>query len=161
MREHWAEEFVGYAESRGVPCHRIRHSNGWLETVDIANCRCFIKSASYGEHRRHYFFGVDPGKLSESGDAVILCGGRKGELSDIFVIPWKQFFAAIEQSEPINTYRDREYFQYKFYVRDREVKWTASFQGGKQSVRDFTGRRFDPTNAVAQLRSMECRGGAK
>jgi hypothetical protein len=161
MREHWAEEFFGFTESRGIPCDRVHLSNGWLETVDIANCRCFIKSVSYNERRRQYFLGVDPGKLSEKGDAVIICGGRKRELSDIFVIPWKPFFAAIEKSGAINTYRDREYFQYKFYVRDRDGRWIASFQGGGQPVLDLTGNRFDPRNAVAHLRSMECRRSAK
>lgn len=161
MREHWAEEFVGSAEKRGVPCDRIRHINGWLETVDIANCRCFIKSVSYDEQRRQYFLGVDPGKLSEMGDAVVLCGGRKAQLWDVFVIPWKPFFAAIKKSEAINTYRNREYFQYKFYVRDREGTWAASFQGGAQPVLDLTDWRFDAKNAIAHLRSMECRGSAK
>ena len=161
MREHWAEEFVSYAENRGVHCDRIRHVNGWLETVDIAKCRCFIKSVSYDERRHQYFLGVDPGKLSERGDAVVLCGGRRAKLSDIFLIPWRPFFAAIEKSEAINTYRDREYFQYKFYVRNREGTWKASFQGGEQPVLDLTGRRFDAKNAVAHLCSMECRGSAK
>jgi len=161
MREHWAEEFVSYTEKRDTPCNRIRHVNGWLETVDIANSRCFIKSVSFDERRRHYFLGVDPGKLSERGDAVVLCGGRKTQLSDIFVIPWKQFFAAIEKSETINTYRDREYFQYKFYVREREGVWTASFRGGDQPILDVTDKRFEPKNAAAYLRSMECRSSAK
>lgn len=156
MRKHWAEEFITYAESRSVPCERVRHSNGWLETVDIAQCRCFIKSVSYDEHRRQYFLGVDPGKLSESGDAVVLCGGRRKKLSDIFIVPWKRFFTAIEQSEPINTYRDREYFQYKFYVRDRNEKWIASFQGGNQPTLDLTGTRFYLKDAVAYLRCLEC-----
>ncbi|OGA37669.1 MAG: hypothetical protein A3G80_06295 [Betaproteobacteria bacterium RIFCSPLOWO2_12_FULL_62_13b] len=161
MREHWAEEFVCCVGKRGVPCDRVRHNNGWIETVDLANCRCFIKSVSYDERRRQYFLGVDPGKLSESGDAVVICGGRHRELSDIFVIPWKRFFAAIAHSEPINTYRDREYFQYKFYVRERDGKWIASFQGGSQPILQLTGMRFEPKDAVAHLRSMECRGNAR
>jgi hypothetical protein len=161
MRKHWAEEFVTFAEKRGVPCDRVHHSNGWLETVDIANFRCFVKSVTYGEQRHQYFLGVDPGKVSDRGDAVVICGGRRRELSDIFIIPWRRFFAVIEKSEPINTYHGREYFQYKFYVRDREGKWIASFQGGAQPVLELNGMRFDPKSAVAHLRSMECRGHAR
>ena len=161
MRNHWAEEFVQYAEKRGLTCLRFRHSNGWLETVDIADCRCFIKSMSYNERRRLYFQGVDPGKLSEKGNAIVLCGGRDGELAEVFVIPWKQFFAAIAKSEAINTYRDREYFQYKFSVRDRDGEWIASFQGGAQPVLNCTAWRFDPKSAVAHIRTMECRASGK
>ena len=161
MREHWAEEFVAFAQRRGIPCDRIHYSNGWLETVDIASCRCFIKSVTYDERRRQYFLGVDPGKVSDRGDAVVVCGGRRKELTDIFIIPWRRFFSAINKSEPINTYRDKEYLQYKFYVRHREGKWIASFQGGTQPVLELNGMRFDPKNAIAHLRSMGCRGNAR
>lgn len=151
MRDHWAEEFVRYAEKGGIPCSRVRHINGWLETVDIAHRRCFIKSMSYNEQRHLYFQGVDPAKLSEKGDAVVLCGGRKGELTDVFIVPWKQFFGAVAQSKAINTYRDREYLQYKFSVRDRDSAWIASFQEGAQPVLDLTARRFDAKSALAHL----------
>ena len=130
MRDYWAEEFVRYAEARDISCSRVRYRRGWLETVDIAHCRCFIKSMSYNKRRRLYFQGVDPDKLGEKGSAVVLCGGRKGKLTDVFIVPWKRFFGTIAQSEAINTYRDREYLQYKFSVRDRDGIWIASCQGG-------------------------------
>jgi len=161
MRDHWAEEFVGYAEKRGLLCSRVRHRNGWLETVDIANCRCFIKSASFNEGRQLYFLGVDPDKLREKGSAVVLCGGRKGKLSDVFIVPWKEFFGALAQSAAINTYRDREYLQYKFSIREREGVWIASFQGGDQPVLNVSAMRFDAKDAVVQLCAMECHASAK
>jgi len=160
MRNHWAEDFVQYAEKCGIPCLRVRYRIGWLETVEIARCRCFIKSMSYNEQRHLYFQGVDPDKLSEKGDAVVLCGGRRGELTDVFIVPWRQFFRAVAQSEAINTYRDREYFQYKFSLRDRDGAWIATFQGGARPVLDLTDRRFDPENAVAHFRATECRANA-
>ncbi|MGA2263927.1 MAG: hypothetical protein ABSH28_21150 [Acidobacteriota bacterium] len=160
MQDHWAEEFVQYAENYGIPCSRVRYRISWLETVDIARCRCFIKCMSYNEQRHLYFQGVDPDKLSEKGEAVVLCGGRKGELADVFIVPWKQFFGAVAQSEAINTYRDRKYFQYKFSVRDRDCAWIASFQGGTRPVLDLTDKRFDPKNAVLRFRAIECRADA-
>lgn len=161
MPNHWAEEFVLYAEKRGLLCSRVRHRNGWLETVDIVRCRCFIKSVSYNEERHLYFLGIDPDKLREKGSAVVLCGGRNGKLADVFIIPWKEFFGAIARSDAINTYRDREYFQYKFSIRDRDARWIASFQGGDRPELDLTTRRFDAKTALAQLNAMACRAMAK
>jgi hypothetical protein len=157
MPRRWTEEFVRYAEQRGVPCQRLRHSNGWLETALIAGCSCFTKSVSYSASKHLYFLGIDPSKTSDNGDAVVICGGRNDSLADIFIIPWHQFFTTLSMSEPINTYHDREYYQYKSHIRDREGRWTCSFQGGSQPVIELTAMRFNPTDAVAQLQGMNCR----
>jgi len=155
MHNHWAEEFLRYAEKCGVSCHRIHYSNGWLETALIAGYRCFMKSVSYNERSRLYFLGVDPAKPSEEGDTVVLCGGRRGALADIFVVPWRKFFSTVIESEAVPTYRDREYSQYKFRIRDREGGWIASFQGGNNPTLDLTSMRFEPKDAVAYIERLE------
>jgi hypothetical protein len=79
----------------------------------------YVKSMSYITGRKLYFQGVDPRKLSEKGDYVLLCGGRNNNLSDIF-FPWEDVFETLRQGQPTNTYKlPKVHLQYKFYVHDR------------------------------------------
>lgn len=109
---------------------------------------------SYNPERALYFQGVDPGKLTQHGDFVLLCGGFRNELADIFVVPWDTFFTTLRQGEPTNTYKPpKEYWQYKFYVRDRSGRWIMTVQGGKRPETDVTKWRFGLDQAVDQLKS--------
>ncbi len=74
----------------------------------------FVKTVTYNASRKEYFVGVDPKKLEDRGDFVLICGGINSTLRDIFIIPWAIFFKILEKGEPINTYKPpKEYFQYK------------------------------------------------
>lgn len=53
------------------------------------------------------------------------------------------------KSEAINTYRQpREYFQYKFYLRDRDDLWQMSVQGGIRSVLDVSDWHYNTSKAI-------------
>ena len=93
MRNRYAEDFLELAKSKGLDYGLIHSSRGWPETVMIAGHTCFIKSKTYDG--KEYFIGVDPGKLDDNGEAVVICGGEHGSLRDIFVIPWDSFFSAM------------------------------------------------------------------
>ncbi|MDO8785660.1 MAG: hypothetical protein Q7J12_05530, partial [Syntrophales bacterium] len=139
MKNHWARELFNSAKFKGIMCRIERVIHGWLETINVADKEYFTKSMTYDPLRRQYFQGVDPPKLIESGDYVLLCGGRRDILSDIFIIPWEIFFKTLEKGKPINTYKlPKEYFQYKFYLRDRDDRWLMSVQGGTRPVLDVT-----------------------
>lgn len=152
MKPYWAEQFLKLAESQGVVCKPIRYAKGWLETALIAGHRCFTKSMTYNFSRREYFQGVDPKKLRDTGDAVLLCGGAEDRLRDVFVISWDTFFATIGQSEPIKSYKVREYLQYKFHIRDRGNTWKIYIQRGP--VLDVTAWRYEPSAAIQALVKM-------
>jgi len=86
--------------------------HGWPETMVTKRNMYFVKSMTYNISQNLYFQGVDPKKLEEQGNYVLLCGGIKSELRDIFIIPWKDFFQTLKQGEAINTYKmPREYWQ--------------------------------------------------
>ena len=121
MKNHWAKEFHNLAESKGIKSSIERMVNGWIETISFSGKKYFTKSATYNPSRRLFFQGVDLHKLNENGDFVLICGGARNILSDIFIIPWGMFFKTLQKGEPINTYKPpKEYFQYKFYIRDRD-----------------------------------------
>ena len=97
MNNHWVDQFYRFAKSEGLICGIGRVMHGWIETLHINGKDCFTKSVTYNLSRRQLFQGVDPQKLNESGDFVLICGGIKGKLSDIFIIPWIIFFKALER----------------------------------------------------------------
>ena len=99
-------------KAKGLDCEVINRVNGWPETMVIDGHTCFAKSITYNEDRGLYFQGVDPKKLHEAGDFVLLCGGASGRLRDVFVIPWNIFFQTLKEGAPVNTYRPpKEYRQ--------------------------------------------------
>lgn len=98
----WSDIFIHALNSVGVQCKTNNRVNGWLETANISNRVCFMKSATYNFSGKFYFLGIDPGKLQESGDFVIICGGTKDSLKDIFVIPWQEFFSTISMGKAVN-----------------------------------------------------------
>lgn len=150
MKNHWAKEFFDRAESHGLRCEIIRLVNGWFETLTFEGKRCFTKSFTYDMTRRQYFQGVDPRKLDETGNLVLLCGGAQGKLRDVFIIPWEVFFKTLKKGKPINTYKPpKEYFQYKFHIRNKEGRWMMSVQGNLRPIWDITQYRYDKVGALA------------
>ena len=103
MRNHWAMEFYNLAESKGIQCRTVRMINGWIETINFVGKEYYTKSVTYNLSRKQFFLGVDPSKLNESGVFILICGGKRNILSDIFIIPWGNFFKTLEKGEPINT----------------------------------------------------------
>ena len=95
MKNHWAMAFYNFAESKGIKSRIERVVNGWIETISFSEKKYFVKSATYNLSRRQFFQGVDPSKLNESGDFVLICGGARNILSDIFIIPWGMFFKTL------------------------------------------------------------------
>jgi len=154
MKNHWAMEFYDRAKSMGIKSKIEKMVNGWIETISFREKTYFTKSSTYNLSRRQYFQGVDPPKLKEHGDFVLICGGTKDILTDIFIIPWNPFFKTLQKGEAINTYRPpREYFQYKFYLRDRDDLWHMSVQGGIRPILDVSAWHYNPEKA---LEFIEC-----
>ena len=153
MRNRWAEDFLELAKSKGVGHSLIRSTNGWPETVRIAGRTCFVKSKTYDG--KEYFIGVDPGKFDDDGDAVVVCGGDRGSLRDIFVISWDTFFSAMAQAEPVNTFkRKTPYLQFKVHIRNHDDSWVAEFQGGVKPELDVTTWRHDPIPALEAIEDI-------
>lgn len=145
----WVDQFVDLAGGRGINAKVVNRVNGWPETAIIGPHRCFTKSASYLQPRNEYFLGVDPRKLEDDGDLVVLCGGREDRLQDVFIFPWNIFFAELSAGEPINTYEPpREYFQYKLHVRHRADSWQMAVQGAEHDL-GVDEWRYSPDDALA------------
>jgi len=154
MKNHWAMEFYTLAESKGIKSRIERMVNVWIETISFSGKKYFTKSATYNLSRRQFFQGVDPPKLNENGDFVLICGGARNILSDIFIIPWGMFFKTLQKAEPINTYQPpKEYFQYKFYLRDRDDRWMMSVQGGSRPVLDVSDWHYSVSKALVFIES--------
>jgi len=130
-------------------------SNGWIETVIINAKTCFCKSVTFNAQKQQYFTGVDPDKRNEIGDHVLICGGLVEDLKDIFIIPWKVFFEAMALSKPINTYRDRDYLQYKIYLRKRQGDWIMKFGSGNDIELNCSQWRFSPKDAINHLANLK------
>ncbi len=155
MNNHWASKFYNLAKSKGIKCNIARLSNGWIETINFVGKEYFTKSATYDLSRRQFFQGVDPSKLNESGVFVLICGGKRNILSDIFIIPWDVFFETLKKGKPINTYKPpKEYFQYKFYLRDRDDAWLMSVQGGDRPRLDVSQWHYSVAKALDFLNSV-------
>ncbi len=75
MMIKWADKFLEIAKSNSLNCNILHRERGWIETIVINNQRCFCKSKTYDDKKREYYIGVDPKKLDESGDFVLICGG--------------------------------------------------------------------------------------
>lgn len=145
----WSDIFLDSLNSSGVRCEIINRANGWLETAIISNRLCFLKSVTYDASQDLYFLGLDPGKLKESGDLVVICGGFKDSLKDIFVIPWQEFFRTISLGEAINTYKlPKIYYQYKFKIHNIGSDWTMVVQGGTTPRKSISESHHDQRSAV-------------
>jgi len=152
MKTHWAIKFYNIAESKGLTCRKVRVIKDWIETINCNGKIFFTKSVTYDLSKKQYFQGVDPSKLNESGDYVLICGGTINTLSDIFIIPWEIFFMTLAKGKPINTYKPpKEYFQYKFYIRNRKNRWIMSVQGGKRPILDVSGWHYNVEEALTRL----------
>ena len=155
MRDNdWAQQFLDLLPAAGLRATAIHRVNGWIEEVVIGRYRCFVKSMSYHHQRRLYFLGVDPDMLRGSFEIALLCCGDRstGSLSDIFTIPWTLLAATASKAEPINTYRDRYYSQFKAYLRNRDGAWTLSFQGGDSPTVQVNQFRHSTPGAMDVLR---------
>ena len=152
--KNWSEYFHDLATQGGLDLRILRRVTGWIETSLINGKTCFVKSSSYDHNRRQYFQGVDPKKMDKSGDFVLFCGGTNNHIRDVFLMPWAEFFDTLRSGQPINTYKlPREYFQYKFYFRDRGSKWTMVVQPTTRSWSlDITRWRYDLSEALNVLR---------
>ncbi len=148
---HWAQQFLDVAIAAGAPAVPTNYANGWLESALIKGKTCFLKSMTFNPAKGLYFVGVDPSKLTQTGHAVVLCGGGRRELRDIFVIPWSTFFSLLGKGAPINTYAHRTYLQYKAHMVDHRNAWELRVQGGTRPVAPATAWRFDPRSAVAAI----------
>jgi len=153
MKIHWANKFYNLAESKGIKCRIEQKVREWIETIDFLGKKYFTKSVSY--EKGQYFIGVDPSKLKEDGDFVLICGGKINTLSDIFIIPWEIFFKTLAKGERINTYKPpkKEYYQYKFYLRYREKCWLMSVQGGERPIFDVSKWHYSVEDALSRLHS--------
>lgn len=149
MKQHWAQEFLDYTSAKGIKCEPVRYSQGWLETARIGGKVCFTKSMTFDQKRKQYFQGIDTKKLNDRGDYVLLCGGLNGRIKDIFIIPWKIFFHTLSHATPINTYRDREYLQYKFVIRECDDRWILIFHNSTAGPLDVTDRRNNLDSAIS------------
>jgi len=157
MKVHWADKFRERAVTNGIDCSISKFSKGWIETMLVGGRHCFVKSFTYDRYRKQYFQGVDPAKLLEQGDFVLLCGGSdQGELRDIFIIPWAIFFDNLRTAPAIGTYKDRDYNQYKFYVRDRKDTWFITFEKGNRF--DVVQWRYDLAAAIDFFKPTESSG---
>ncbi len=157
MRIKWTDKFLNMAESSGLDCQVVHREHGWLETIIVNEQRCYTKSITYNRNKREYYTGVDPKKLNDKGDFVIICGGdSNGHFQDIFLIPWNSFFQTLSAGDPKNTYRPpREYIQYRFYLRDRNDSWVMSVQPSGRRELDITRWRYPVDEAIRILKSME------
>jgi hypothetical protein len=145
----WSDIFILALHPIGVQYETKRKINGWLETANISEHICFIKSVTYNVSGNFYFLGVDPGKLQESGDLVIICGGIKDSLRDIFIIPWQEFFSTISMGEAINTYKlPRVYYQYKFKIYNVGIDWRMDVQGGTKPSKTISKWHYEPKSAA-------------
>jgi hypothetical protein len=152
--DKWAAEFLDEANAKGVVCQVLVRVNGWPETPFVGGHRCFVKSVTFNVHRGLYFQGVDPKKLTETGDLVLVCGGLGITLRDVFLIPWDRFLKALREGQPVNTYRPpKEYWQYKFKIRDMSRVWSLTVQGSLALPLDVTLWRCDVGTAIGRLRS--------
>lgn len=150
MRTQWSSRFYDLLEDAGVPVGDARYSNGWLEELRIADRKCFLKSASYISGRREYFAGVDTSRAESDNsiDQMVLCGGSDESFRDLFILPWGTFQRAIQQGEPVNTYKDRQYSQYKVHFRFRDGGWLLMVQGGTSPTLDANGWRYSIQSAI-------------
>jgi hypothetical protein len=153
MVNRWSDIFVDALHSVGVQCENVNRVNGWLETAIVSNRTCFMKSATYDASKEFYFLGIDPGKLRESGDLVVICGGFKDSLKDIFLIPWQEFFQTISMGEAINTYKlPKVYYQYKFKIYNISNDWKMVVQGGTKPIKSISKWHNEPRSALNYFR---------
>jgi hypothetical protein len=152
----WADQFCREVQVWGIDCCIVNRANGWPETMVIAGRICFTKSVTYNRSRGLYFQGVDPKKLDDKGDYVLICGGIDNRLRDVFLIPWKRFFETLARGEPVNTYKSpKKYWQYKFTVKGDGSVWTMFVQGGERPQMDLSNYRQDPQRAMEIFRSNQ------
>ncbi len=154
MRIKWTDNFLELAESNRLNCIILNRENGWIETAIVNEHRCYTKSITYNQVKKEYYTGVDPKKLDQNGDLVIICGGEvNNHFRDIFLIPWNIFFDTLRVGEPQNTYKlPKVYMQYRFYMRDRNGRWVMSVQPSGRRELDITQWRFSVDEALATLR---------
>jgi len=83
---------------------------------------------------------------------VLICGGHGDNLRDIFIIPWHEFFEMLSQGEPVNTYRyPKEYWQYKFTIKQNNGSWCFSVQGFVGKSIDISNRRYSVEEAIKKF----------
>lgn len=149
----WVDIFLDLLRNEGISCKVSNRINGWAETAIISGRSCYTKSVTFNTSRSHYFQGVDPGKLQESGDLVVICGGLDNGLRDIFLIPWTEFFRAISSGKAINTYKlPKVYYQYKFTIQLINNRWYMNVQGSTRPNLDITTWRHSPSIAVENFK---------
>jgi hypothetical protein len=156
MKIHWEKEFYNLAESKGIKCRIARTINDWIETIYFIGKEYFTKSVTYDLSKKQFFLGVNPSKLNENGDFILICGGKRNILSDIFIIPWDIFFETLKKGEPLNTCKPpkKEYFQYEFYLRDRDNRWLMTVQGGNRPILDVSKWHYNVDKALAFINSI-------
>lgn len=152
---NWAEKFINIAELSALHCSILHRERGWIETLIMNNYRCYCKSKTYDNNKREYYIGVDPKKLNDNGDYVLICGGNSdGTFRDIFLIPWQIFFGTLSCGDPKNTFKPpKKYLQYRAYLRDRNDIWVMSVQpAGRKEIR-ITKWRYSVDEAIRFFQS--------
>lgn len=151
----WANKFFEEAKAKDLDCAVTNCVHGWPETMVARQRNFFVKSVTYNTSRNLYFQGVDPKKLEEKGDFVLVCGGINNKLRDIFIIPWRIFFQTLKEGKPLNTYKPpKEYLQYKFYIKNKNGKWIMTVQGGRKPEIDVSECRYQSDEAIEQLKQV-------
>jgi len=157
MMIKWADKFEEVAKSNSLHCYISHRERGWIESIVINGQRCFCRSKTYDNKKREYYIGVDPKKLKENGDLVLICGGNSdGKFRDIFLIPWEIFFGTLRFGDPKNTYKlPRKYLQYRAYLRDRNNRWVMSVQPFGRKETYISEWRYSVDEAIRYLKSPE------
>jgi len=149
----WCDRFIDILQSENISFRVLNRVHGWIETASISGKSCYIKSATFNIERSFYFQGVDPNKLNDKGDIVVICGGYENNLKDIFIIPWVEFFRKISSGKAINTYKlPKVYNQYKFKIKSINNKWNLSVQGSVLPDFDVTAWCYSPNSAIEKLK---------
>lgn len=144
--------FLDLLLSKNISCKVLNRVNGWIETAVMSGKLCYTKSVTFNIARSHYFQGVDPNKLKEDGDIVVICGGHENQLKDILLIPWAEFFGNISSGKAINTYKlPKVYYQYKFRIKLINNRWYLSVQGSVLPDLDVTTWCYSPNSAIEKF----------
>ena len=69
---------------------------------------------------------------------------------------WDIFFKTLREGEPFNTFKPpkKEYYQYKFHLRDRDNRWLLSIRGGNRPILDVSNWHYNVTEALEFFSSI-------
>ncbi len=155
MPVNYADHFIVEAKFSGLDCVIKNYTpvRGWPETVILNDKKCFVKSVECDGSQQRYYQTVDLRISQEKGDFVFLCCGMKGELREIFIIPWNRFFMALKQGRAVNVYKfPRERWQYRFLLRANRREKVLAIPNGPEV--DVSPYYFSVGEAIKQFKQV-------